>query len=209
MPYYVEDPEGQAPADSLTVATPEEIKLLDPACGSGHMLTYAFDLLVKIYEEEGHAPSEIPEKILTHNLFGLEICPRAAQLASFALVCKARQQSRRAFRSPVQPQVMCLRDVVLTPDEVKGFIDATGTTFSQGEQASPRPGTNAVPVRAFLPERARRPQVEDWRDRSLWRCCRGDDSEHASPCPPSGRDAQPSVSGRRGESAVYGKGRNV
>ena len=135
MPYYVEDPEGQAPADSLTVATPEEIKLLDPACGSGHMLTYAFDLLVKIYEEEGHAPSEIPEKILTHNLFGLEICPRAAQLAQFALVCKAREQSRAAFRRPVQPQVMCLRDVVLTPDEVKGFTDATGTQFSQDELA--------------------------------------------------------------------------
>ncbi len=135
MPYYIEDPEGQAPADSLTVATPEEIKLLDPACGSGHMLTYAFDLLVKIYEEEGHVPSEIPEKILTHNLFGLEICPRAAQLASFALVCKAREQSRRAFRSPVQPQVMCLRDVVLTPDEVKGFSDATDITFSQDELA--------------------------------------------------------------------------
>ena len=48
MPYYVEDPEGQTPTDSLTVASPEEIKLLDPACGSGHMLTYAFDLLVKI-----------------------------------------------------------------------------------------------------------------------------------------------------------------
>ena len=56
------------------VAIPEEIKLLDPACGSGHMLTYGFDLLVKIYEEEGHAPSEIPEKILSHNLFGLAAC---------------------------------------------------------------------------------------------------------------------------------------
>ncbi|MCH7225048.1 BREX-1 system adenine-specific DNA-methyltransferase PglX [Haloferula sp. A504] len=145
MPYYVEDPdssseasakgEGQTPADSLTVATPEEIKLLDPACGSGHMLTYAFDLLVKIYEEEGHAPSEIPEKILTHNLFGLEICPRAAQLAQFALVCKAREQSRTAFRRPVQPQIMCLRDVALTPDEVKGFTDATGIKFSHDELA--------------------------------------------------------------------------
>jgi hypothetical protein len=135
MPYYVEDPEGQTPADSLTVATAEEIKLLDPASGSGHMLTYAFDLLVKIYEEEGHAPSEIPEKILTHNLFGLEICPRAAQLAQFALVCKAREQSRTAFRRPVQPQILCLRDVGLTPDEVKGFADATGSKFSQDELA--------------------------------------------------------------------------
>ena len=135
MPYYVEDPEGQEPTDSLTVDRPEEIKLLDPACGSGHMLTYAFDLLVKIYEEEGHAPSEIPEKILTHNLFGLEICPRAAQLAQFALVCKAREQSRTAFRRPVQPQILCLRDVVLTPDEVKGFTEATGVKFSQDEVA--------------------------------------------------------------------------
>jgi hypothetical protein len=133
MPYYVADPEGQTPADSLTVATPEEIKLLDPACGSGHMLTYAFDLLVKIYEEEGHAPSAIPEKILTHNLFGLEICPRAAQLAQFALVCKAREQSRAAFRRPVQPQVMCLRDVVLTAEDVKDFADAASVSFSQDE----------------------------------------------------------------------------
>ena len=133
MPYYVKDPEGQTPAEALTVATAEEIKLLDPACGSGHMLTYAFDLLVKIYEEEGHAPSEIPEKILTHNLFGLEICPRAAQLAQFALVCKAREQSRTAFRRPIQPQIVCLRDVVITPDEVKGFTDATGIKFSQDE----------------------------------------------------------------------------
>jgi hypothetical protein len=133
MPYYVEDPEGQEPADSLTVATPEEIKLLDPACGSGHMLTYAFDLLVKIYEEEGHTPSEIPEKILTHNLFGLEICPRAAQLAQFALVCKAREQSRAAFRRPVQPQVMCLRDIVITADEMQAWSEATGVTLSQDE----------------------------------------------------------------------------
>jgi hypothetical protein len=135
MPYYIEDPEGQTPADSLTVATPEEIKLLDPACGSGHMLTYAFDLLVKIYEEEGHAPSEIPEKILTHNLFGLEICPRAAQLAQFALVCKAREQSRAAFRRPVQPRVMCLRDVVLSPDEMQAWSAATGVKLSQDELA--------------------------------------------------------------------------
>ena len=135
MPYYVEDAEGQSPADSLTVAAPEEIKLLDPACGSAHMLTYAFDLLVKIYEEEGHAPSEIPEKILTHNLHGLEICPRAAQLAQFALVCKAREQSRAAFRRPVQPQVMCLRDVVLTPEDMQGWSAATGVKLSQDELA--------------------------------------------------------------------------
>jgi hypothetical protein len=130
--YGIRVPEAARP-DGLTVEKPEDIRLLDPASGSGHMLTYAFDLLVRIYEEEGHAPSEIPEKILTRNLYGLEICPRAAQLASFALVCKAREHSRSAFRRPVQPQILCLRDVVLTPEEVKGFTEATGVTFAADE----------------------------------------------------------------------------
>src|SRR5690606_3512950 len=67
------------------------------------------------------------------NLYGLEICPRAAQLASFALVCKAREHSRSAFRRPVQPQILCLRDVVLTPEEVKGFTEATGVAFTADE----------------------------------------------------------------------------
>jgi hypothetical protein len=128
MPYYVDDPDGQAPADSLTVSRPEEIRLLDPACGSGHMLTYAFDLLFQIYEEEGHAPGEIAEKILTHNLYGLEICPRATQLAQFALLAKARERSQAAFREAVQPQVMCLQDVVFDPDEIRSWRDAGGLT---------------------------------------------------------------------------------
>jgi len=129
MPYYIE---GEAETDFLKIGKPEEIKLVDPAVGSGHMLTYAFDLLVKIYEEEGYAPSEIPEKILTHNLYGLEICPRAAQLAQFALVCKAREISRSAFRSPIQPQVICLQDISFEENELKEYIDALklGSLFS-------------------------------------------------------------------------------
>ena len=67
----------------------EDIKLLDPACGSGHILVYAFELLIHIYEEEGYAKSQIPELILRKNLYGLEIDPRAGQLAAFALVMKA------------------------------------------------------------------------------------------------------------------------
>ena len=126
MPYYVDDPDGQAPADSLTVSRPEEIRLLDPACGSGHMLTYAFDLLFQIYEEEGHAPSEIAEKILTHNLYGLEICPRATQLAQFALMAKARERSRTAFRNASESQVMCLQDVAFDPDELRAWGGASG-----------------------------------------------------------------------------------
>ena len=130
MPYYIE---GDAETDFLVINRPEEIKLLDPACGSGHMLTYAFDLLVLIYEEEGYAPNEIPGLILRHNLHGLEICHRAAQLAQFALVCKAREQSRTAFRRPVQPHVMCLQNVVLTPEEMQAWSSTTGERLTADE----------------------------------------------------------------------------
>jgi hypothetical protein len=123
MPYYIE---GEPETDFLRIIKPEEIRLLDPATGSGHMLTYSFDLLYLIYSEEGHAPSEIPGIILRHNLFGLEICPRATQLAQFALVCKAREKSRVAFRNPIQPQVLCLEDVELAPEEMTDYLRLPG-----------------------------------------------------------------------------------
>ena len=123
MPYYIE---GDAETDFLVINKPEEIKLLDPACGSGHMLTYAFDLLVLIYEEEGYSPNEIPGLILKHNLHGLEICPRAAQLAELALVFKAREQSRRFFQPEqlVRPQIIELQDVQFAEGEINDYIEA-------------------------------------------------------------------------------------
>ena len=123
MPYYIE---GEAETDFLKINKPEEIKLLDPACGSGHMLTYAFDLLVLIYEEEGYSPNEIPGLILKHNLHGLEICPRAAQLAELALVFKAREQSRRFFQPEqlVRPQIIELQDVQFEDSELNDYIKA-------------------------------------------------------------------------------------
>jgi len=122
MPYYIE---GDAETDFLVINKPEEIKLLDPACGSGHMLTYAFDLLVLIYEEEGYSPNEIPGLILTNNLHGLEICPRAAQLAELALVFKAREQSRRFFQPEqlVRPQIIELQDVRFDDGELNDYIE--------------------------------------------------------------------------------------
>ena len=123
MPYYIE---GEAETDFLKINSPEEIKLLDPACGSGHMLTYAFDLLVLIYEEEGYSPNEIPGLILKHNLHGLEICPRAAQLAELALVFKAREQSRRFFQPEqlVRPRIIDLQDISFEDDELNEYIEA-------------------------------------------------------------------------------------
>ena len=125
MPYYIE---GEAETDFLRITKPEDIRLLDPAVGSGHMLTYAFDLLYLIYEEEGYAPSDIPGLILRHNLHGLEICPRAAQLAELALVFKAREKSRRFFQPEhlVRPRIIELRDVRFAENELRDYIRALG-----------------------------------------------------------------------------------
>ncbi|WP_419642226.1 DNA methyltransferase, partial [Thiolapillus sp.] len=109
MDYYIK-PE-QAESGFLRISSPEEIKICDPACGSGHMLTYAFDLLYTICEEEGYEPAEIPEKILTKNLYGIEIDERAGELAAFALTMKARAKQRRFFRKQVQPNICVLENI--------------------------------------------------------------------------------------------------
>ncbi|MBU3219540.1 BREX-1 system adenine-specific DNA-methyltransferase PglX [Clostridium algidicarnis] len=77
---------------------PQDIKVLDPCMGSGHILVYAFDVLYEIYKTAGYSEREIPRMILQNNLYGLDIDDRAAQLASFALIMKARHYNRRLFR---------------------------------------------------------------------------------------------------------------
>ncbi len=125
MPYYIE---GEPETDFLKINKPEDIKLVDPAVGSAHLLTYAFDLLVLIYEEEGYAPAEIPGLILRHNLHGLDLCPRAAQLAELALVFKAREKSRRFFQEGqfVRPNIIELRNVSFAAGELHDYIQALG-----------------------------------------------------------------------------------
>lgn len=108
MDYYVV-PEGDEPHIEVTSA--DEIRVLDPACGSGHILVYAFDLLFRMYEEEGWDSEDIPEMILRNNLFGLEIDQRAAEIASFALEMKAREKDPRFFEKDVDPQITVLRKV--------------------------------------------------------------------------------------------------
>lgn len=106
MPYYLENKtngeQSDAPSPNLT---PQELTVMDPACGSGHILTYSFDLLYEIYKEQGYPDREIPALILDHNLHGLDIDERATQLASFALLMKAREKSRRVLRDPPQLNV--------------------------------------------------------------------------------------------------------
>ena len=84
----------------------EKIKLLDPACGSGHILVYAFDLFFEMYSEKGYTPSEISELILKNNLYGIDIDKRAAQLANFALIMKARQKSRTILEKKLTPNII-------------------------------------------------------------------------------------------------------
>jgi len=124
MDYYIapEKPE----TDFLKIDKPEDIKVCDPACGSGHMLTYAFDLLYAMYEEVGTDPSEIPEKILTYNLFGIEIDERAGELAAFALTMKARAKSRRFFNKGIKPNICVLQKVTFGADELSEYMEAVG-----------------------------------------------------------------------------------
>lgn len=77
----------------------EDIKFFEPCVGSGHILSYAFDVFYKMYEEQGYNPSEIPQLIIEKNLYGVDIDPRAAQLASFVLMMKGRQKHRRFLRA--------------------------------------------------------------------------------------------------------------
>jgi hypothetical protein len=109
-PYYItpaeQTPEVQAQLDALIqtriredgdTLNPESITVLDPACGSGHILVVAYDVLKAIYLERGYQARAIPRLILEKNLYGLDIDDRAAQMAGFALLMKARADDRRLF----------------------------------------------------------------------------------------------------------------
>ena len=98
MPYYLEPHADNPPPAPKPRLEPQDLTLLDPACGSGHLLVYAFDLLTQMYLEYGHHTRDIPALILKHNLHGLDIDPRAAQLASFAVLMKARALNPRILR---------------------------------------------------------------------------------------------------------------
>jgi hypothetical protein len=117
MPYFIESPSMEN-EEFLKVEKAEDLTLLDQACGSGHILVYGFDLLTKIYEEEGYNTSEIPQLIIEKNLHGFEIDDRAAQLAGLALMLKARSYQRRVFRKSITPNILCYQDLKLSTEEV-------------------------------------------------------------------------------------------
>lgn len=89
---------------------PEEIKVIDPCMGSGHILVYAFDVLMQIYEANGYSQRDAAQSILKNNLYGLDIDDRAAQLAYFAVMMKARQYDRRLLTRGIQPYIFSIRE---------------------------------------------------------------------------------------------------
>ncbi len=116
--YYLEEaeqePEVQAKLDEIrkeyAKITPEELKVIDPCCGSGHILAYMFDVLMQIYETSGYTKREAVSSIIENNLYGLDIDERAAQLAYFAVMMKGCQYDRRFLTRGVQPRVYAIEE---------------------------------------------------------------------------------------------------
>ncbi|MDB9446891.1 BREX-1 system adenine-specific DNA-methyltransferase PglX [Anabaena sp. CS-542/02] len=126
--------------------TPQELTVIDPACGSGHILVYAFDLLLEIYKEQGYLERDIPVLILTHNLYGLDIDERAVQLASFAVLMKARAVNSRILRKPPALNIMTVRSTrsqvlppvaELNPEDWEPLLNAFEDADSLGSLITP------------------------------------------------------------------------
>ena len=116
--YYLEEaeqePEVQAQLAEIrkgyAALNPEDLRVIDPCCGSGHILCYLFDVLMQIYEASGYTARDAAQSILIHNLWGLDIDERAAQLSYFAVMMKARQYDRRFFSRNIQPHVYAIAE---------------------------------------------------------------------------------------------------
>jgi type II restriction/modification system DNA methylase subunit YeeA len=146
MPYYIEPaeqtPEVQAQLAVITPSSiePESIKVLDPACGSGHILTEAYNVLKAIYEERGYRTRDIPQLILENNIFGLDIDDRAAQLSGFAMLMLARQDDRRILGRGVRLNIVSLQESKLDIAELWSKLNfhqqvqrgTTGQMFPEG-----------------------------------------------------------------------------
>lgn len=151
MEYYIEpDAEHE---DFIRIGGPEDISLCDPACGSGHILVYAFELLAKMYLERGYREREIPGLVLSKNLHGMEIDPRAAQIARLALAMCARGLDRRFFGRGVQADIAVLAPVALGEGDVpqgsalakrRDLLDALAHLDEVGSLLAPAEGDLAA-----------------------------------------------------------------
>ena len=128
--YYLEEAEQEVDVKEQLAAireeykklTPEAIKIIDPCMGSGHILVYAFDVLMQIYESCGYTPRDAAIKILEKNLYGLDIDDRAYQLAYFAVMMKGRQYNRSIFSRDLNPNLYSIQDSSFISEELIEFI---------------------------------------------------------------------------------------
>lgn len=135
LPEAAQEPQVRAQLDRLTAgpAALPELKVIDPCMGSGHILVYAFEVLMQLYEREGWNPRDAAQSILEHNLYGLDIDGRAAQLAYFAVMMKARRYDRRILGRGIQPHVCAIRESNALPAEA---LHALGAALPDGERAA-------------------------------------------------------------------------
>ena len=138
--YYLEEAEQEASVQAQLEQiraeyrnlNPEDIKVIDPCMGSGHILVYCFDVLMQIYESQGYTQRDAAQSILENNLFGLDIDKRAAQLAYFAVMMKARQYDRRILTRGIFSHVLAIEESnMLNRQHIKYF----GTHLSPTEQS--------------------------------------------------------------------------
>ncbi|ELB1638300.1 BREX-1 system adenine-specific DNA-methyltransferase PglX [Vibrio alginolyticus] len=142
MEYYItpaeqsDDVVEQLKAITPTSIDPEQIKVLDPACGSGHILVEVYEVLREIYLERGYRLREIPELILTKNIYGLDIDDRAAQMAAFAVLMKAREDDKRIFSRDIMLNIHSIQSTEnLNIDQIWADLDLDGNkqTGSMGD----------------------------------------------------------------------------
>ncbi len=137
MKYLVEnDSDGKTEA---LINNVEELTLIDPAAGSGHILVEGFELLYQMYMEEYYTPEEAVESILTNNLYGLDIDDRAAQLATFAILLKAAKQYPDIWQKDWLPNVYAMpEEQDFSEQEIKDFLGAEGTDYTEELEAALR-----------------------------------------------------------------------
>lgn len=134
--FYLDDTTNNQELDEIrnhcSSLTPEDISFIDPCMGSGHILAYAFDVLMQIYESYGYSSGEAVESILKNNIYGLDIDERSTQLAYFEIMMKARQYDRRFFNRNLQPKLYRIVDSdTIDSACLNYFVDENSTLKSE------------------------------------------------------------------------------
>ena len=121
MEFYIKP--VQQETEFVRIESPEKFRICDPCCGSGHMLTYSFDVLMDIYEEYGYSRQDAVASIIKNNLYGIELDKRAGQLTYFALMMKAREKDRRFFSRKIEPNVCVLEAVKFSDADIHSAME--------------------------------------------------------------------------------------